>query len=372
MLRIAKRSEISKKTSISIRAAAIILAFLAGAIFISILDFNPLSVYASMIKGAFGSSYSIKETIVKAIPLVITSLGIGVAFKMQFWNIGGEGQIAMGALSASFFALKFPNMNRPLLLVIMIAAGIIGGGLWALIPAFLKSKWKTNETIITLMMNYIALKIISFLQNGPWKDPNAKGFHKIANFTDNAILPDLFGINIGWIIAIILVIVMYIFMNYSKKGYEISVLGESEKTAQYAGININKTIIIAMLISGGLCGLTGMIQASAVSNTLSDQVTGGVGFTAIIITWLSSLSAPIILVVSILFAGLVEGGSYIQTAFGIPEAAAQMLQGMILFFVLGSEFFINYKVIFKNKVEKETTLLNDKIDNVEREKESGV
>lgn len=371
MLRIARRSDISKKSSISIRAISIVMAFLVCAVFILILDFNPISVYASMVKGAFGSSYSIKETIVKAIPLVIASLGIAAAFKMQFWNIGGEGQIAMGALCASFFALKFPDMNRPLLLIIMMAAGIIGGGLWALIPAYFKSKWKTNETIITLMMNYIALKIISYLQNGPWKDPNAKGFHKIANFTDNAILPDVFGVNMGWIIAILLVIAMYIFMNYTKKGYEIAVLGESEKTAQYAGININKTIILAMIISGGLCGLTGMIQASAVSNTLSDQVSGGVGFTAIIITWLSSLSAPIILVVSILFAGLVEGGSYIQTAFGIPEAAAQMLQGMILFFVLGSEFFVKYRIVFNNKLENESVVSQEKAaeNNVEREKE---
>lgn len=347
MLRIVKRSEISNRQSIVIRSIAIILALVLSAIFLSVIKLNPIDVYGSMLKGAFGSTYSVKETIIKAIPLIITSLGIAVAFRMQFWNIGGEGQILMGAFLCSFFALKFPDMPKPLLLSTMILAGIVGGAIWALIPAIFKAKWGTNETIVTLMMNYIAIKWITFLQYGPWKDKNAQGFPKIPNFSDNAILPDIFGIHVGFIIAIILVVFMYVFMKKTKVGYEITVLGESEKTALYAGININKTILSAMVLSGGLCGLTGMIQASAISNTLSVEVSGGVGFTAIIITWLSSLSAPFILVTSILFAALVEGGQFIQTAYGIPDAAALMLQSMILFFVLGSEFFIKYKITKK-------------------------
>ncbi|OFI06257.1 D-allose transporter subunit [Clostridium acetireducens DSM 10703] len=346
MIRVIKKSEVSKRESTIIRLIAIVLALLVSGAFIAVLDLNPIQVYGAMIKGAFGSAYSIKETIVKAIPLLITSLGIAVAFKMQFWNIGGEGQIIMGAFMAAFFALKFPELPIQIMLPIMLIAGIIGGAAWALIPAFLKAKLGTNETIVTLMMNYVALKWVTFLQYGPWKDKNALGFPKIPNFGDNAILPELFGIHIGWIIALILVLVMYIFMNYTKKGYEISVLGESENTAIYAGINVNKTIIVAMLLSGGLCGITGMIQASAVSNTLSVEVSGGVGYTAIIVTWLANLSAPLILLVSILFAALLEGGAFIQTAFGIPESASLIIQAMILFFVLGSEFFIRYKVVF--------------------------
>ncbi|MBC2399826.1 ABC transporter permease [Clostridium tetanomorphum] len=326
-----------------IRTSSIVFALVLVAIFIALLGLNPIDVYFSMIKGAFGSIYSVKETIVKAIPLIITALGISVAFKMQFWNIGGEGQIIMGAFLSSYFALKFPELNSFLLLIIMVLAGIIGGAIWAYIPAFFKCKWGTNETIVTLMMNYIALKFITYLQYGPWKDPNAQGFPKIPNFSENAILPDIFGVHIGWIIAFILVIFIYIFMNYTKKGYEITVLGESEKTALYAGINIKSTIVVAMILSGGLCGLAGMIQASAVSNTLSVQVSGGIGYTAIIVAWLSNLSAPLILMVSILFAALLEGGSFIQTAFGIPESAALILQSTILFFILGSEFFIRYK-----------------------------
>jgi simple sugar transport system permease protein len=344
MLRFVKRDEISKSKSISIRVLAVIFALFVSSIFIIFMKKNPVDVYLSMFKGAFGSPYSIRETIKLAIPLCITALGVAVAFKMQFWNIGAEGQIMIGAFAASLLALKFSTLPRPLLLFLMIIAGIIGGSLWALVPAIFKSKWGTNETIVTLMMNYIAIKWVTFLQYGPLKDPNAKGFAKIANFTNNAILPEVFKVHIGWIFALALVGFIYVFMNYTKKGYEITVLGESEKTALYSGVNIKKTIVISILLSGGLCGLVGMIQASGISGTLAYNVSGGVGFTSIIIAWLGSLSAPIILVVSILFAGLQQGGSFIQSSYGIPDSVALIIQAMILFFILGSEFFIKFKI----------------------------
>ncbi|MGE5678122.1 MAG: ABC transporter permease [Pseudomonadota bacterium] len=347
-----KKSEPSRSKVATIRIVSIILALVASSVFILILDLNPLDVYIKMVQGAFGTAYRFKETIVKSIPLVITSLGIAIAFKMQFWNIGGEGQIAMGAFAATYFALFMNDMPKPLLLLVMMLAAMVMGGLWALIPAFFKAQWGTNETIVTLMMNYIGLKWVTFLQYGPWKDPKSLGFPKVAVFPDNAILPELFGIHIGWVIALVLVAAVYIFLNHTKKGYEIAVIGESMNTARYAGINIKKTILIAIMLSGGLCGLVGMIQASAVNNTLSVEITGGVGFTAIITAYLASLSAPIILVVSVLFAALLEGGSYIQTVFGIPEAAAEVLQGIILFFVLGSEFFVRYKFVFSRRHNK--------------------
>jgi len=344
MLRFVKRDEISKGKSTTIRISSVILALFVFSIVFILMNKNPLDIYLSMLKGAFGSSYSIRETIKLAIPLCIAALGVAIAFKMHFWNIGAEGQILMGAFAASMFALKFPQMPRPALLLLMMVAGVVGGSLWALIPAVFKAKWGTNETIVTLMMNYVAIKWIVYLQHGPLKDPNAKGFAKIANFTDNAILPEIFKVHIGWIFALLLVIFIFIFMNYTKTGYEIAVLGESEKTALYSGVNIKKTIIISILLSGGLCGLVGMVQASGISNTLVESVSGGVGYTAIIVAWLGYLSAPVILVVSVLFAALQQGGSFIQTSYGIPGATALILQSMILFFVLGSEFFIRFKV----------------------------
>ena len=266
---------------------------------------------------------------------------------MQFWNIGGEGQILMGAFGAALVGLNLSTLPKPLLLLLMALSAIIFGALWAAISGILNIYFNTNETIVTLMLNYVALKFITYLQYDLWRDKKAMNFPKIASFKDNAILPRLFDIHIGWIIALLIVIVFYILMKHSKLGYEISVLGESKNTAKYAGININKTILTAIFISGALCGLTGFVQASAVSETLSTEVAGGAGYTAIIVSWLSNLNSLIIVPVALLFAGLVEGGAYIQTAFGIPNAAAAVIQALILFFVLGSELFVKYTLTIR-------------------------
>lgn len=349
MIRFVKRAEFTRKKGVQVRLSAVLLALFFAGVVLAIAGFNPFEVYTSMVDGAFGSGYRINKTIVRAIPLLVTSLGLTIAFRMQFWNIGGEGQIVIGSIFASYLALNFSDWPPLLLLPLMMAAGMLGGALWALIPAVFRAYWRTNETIVTLLMNYVAFQWLTFLQYGPWKDPAALGHPKIANFTSNASLPELFGIHIGWLIGLVLVIVVHLFLNHSKKGYEISVLGESEKTAQYAGMNIKRIILIAVGLSGAVCGLTGMIEASGRSHTLHVHITDGVGYTAIIVSWLSRLSAPAILIVSILFAGLIEGGSFIQMAFKIPEAAAQLLQALILLFVLGGEFFIRYRLDWKKK-----------------------
>lgn len=352
MIQLAKRSDISNKKSMQIRIAAIVLALLVVSIFLIVLKLNPAMVYGTMLQGSFGSPYNIRQTIINAIPLLISALGVSIAFKMKFWNIGGEGQIMMGAFGAALIALKFPNMSQPILLILMLISALIFGGIWAFIPSFFRVNWKTNETITTLMMNYIALKFVTYLQYGPWKDKSALGFPKIPTFSDNATLPELFGVHIGWIIAIIITILVYIYLNYTKEGYEISVIGESENTALYSGMNIKKTALGALFLSGAICGIVGFIQTSAVSHTLSVEITGGAGNTAIIVAWLANLNAIAMVIVSILFAALLTGASYIQTAFGIPESAALILQSTILFFVLGSEFFIRFKVKFASKGKK--------------------
>lgn len=346
ILKLVKRAEVDKKKSLQIRLLAVLSALLVVSIFLAALKLNPISVYSTMVKGAFGSPYSIRQTIIQAIPLLIAGLGIAIAFKMQFWNIGGEGQIMMGAFGAALIALRFPNMPSFLLIAAMFITGSVIAGIWALIPTYFRIKWKTNETITTLMMNYIALKFVTYLQYGPWKDTTALGFPKIPNFSDNATLPEIFGIHIGWIIALVIAVLVHIYMNYTKKGYEVSVIGASEKTALYAGMDIKKTILGALFLSGAICGIAGVIQASAVSHTLSVQVSGGAGYTAIIVAWLGYLSSFGIALVSVLFAGLLAGGRFIQTAFGIPESAALILQSTILFFVLGSELFIKFKIKF--------------------------
>lgn len=349
MYRVVKRTDLTAKQSVSFRLLAILGALVTTGIFILFLGFNPMDVYISMLDGSFGTMYRFREAIILAVPLIITSLGISVAFRMKFWNIGAEGQIIMGAFAASYFALYHSNLPKGVLLPAMFLAAVAAGGIWALIPAFFKAHFGTNETLFTLMMNYMAQKLITYLQYGPWKDPKAMGAGKIALFTDNAALPEVFGIHIGWIIAIVLVALMYIFINKTKRGYEIQVIGESENTARYAGMNVKKIIMSSIMLSGALCGMVGMFQVSGVNHTLSYQVANGAGFTAIITTWLAGLSAPVIVVVCFLFAVLQQGGNFLQTAFSIHASVAQLIQGMILFFVLGSEFFIQYRLVRNQK-----------------------
>lgn len=348
-MQIITRTNTSGKQVLIIRAAAIISAFAVSSVFIAFLGYNPFTVYYNMLKGSLGSGIRIRATLTEMIPLVVTSLGILIAFKMKFWNIGGEGQILMGAFAASFVALRVKGIPEFLMLPAIFIAGFLMGGIWALIPAFFKARFGANESIMTLMMNYIAIQFITYLQFGPWRDPKAMGFPKISTFPDHALLPKVFGVNIGLFISIILVITITWFMRKTKKGFEISVVGESVSTARYAGMNISRIILVAMLLSGGLCGITGVIQTAGVNKTLTYNISSGYGFTAIITTWLSGLSAPLILLTSALFAILLQGGSFIQSALQIPQSAADVLQGMILFCILGSEFFVRYKVRFVNE-----------------------
>ncbi|MDA3847588.1 MAG: ABC transporter permease [Vallitaleaceae bacterium] len=352
-MRMIKRTDMTKRKAIKIRTVAIIAAILVTSVFIGSIGHNPFKVYISMIEGAFGSGYRIRDTLTITIPLIVTSIGIMIAFKMKFWNIGAEGQIIVGALFASYFALNFSYLPKVVLLPLMFIAGFIGGGLWALIPTFFKVQFGTNETIFTLMMNYVALKWVTYLQYGPWKDPASMGFPKIANFEDSALLPKLFGIHIGWVIAVILIIIITFMMNKTKQGYEISVVGESVDTANYAGMNVKKIILSALFVSGGIAGLVGMMQVSGVNQTLTTQVAAGYGYIAIITAWLSGLKPAIILPVSLLFAVMIKGGSFIETAYQIPQAASDILQSVILFFVIGSEFFIQYKLIMNKRSKKE-------------------
>ncbi len=345
-MQIVKRSDTSIKQMVLIRLIAILSAILVSSLFIVFLGYNPVTVYSNMIKGALGTNIRFRATLIEMIPLVVTSLGILIAFKMKFWNIGGEGQIMMGAFAASYVALKIDGIPPFLILPLMFLAGFLAGGLWALIPAFFKARFGANETIMTLMLNYIALQWITYLQYGPWRDPKAMGFPKITTYPAYALLPKVFGVHTGLFIALILVVLVAWFMKKTKKGFEIAIVGESVSTSRYAGMNVFYVILTAMLLSGGLCGVTGVIQASGVNKTLTLNVSSGYGFTAIITTWLSGLSAPFVLLVSFLFAILLQGGSYIQSALQIPQAAAEVLQGMILFCILGSEFFARYRIRF--------------------------
>lgn len=349
LIRIVKKKELPAKKAILLRVAAFFLALAAGGLFIAVIGHNPFAVYKEIVAGCFRSPIAFQSTVKIAIPLLITSLGVTLAFKMKFWNIGAEGQLIFGAICASYFALFCSDWPHWLLLLASLLAGAIGGGLWGLIPAFCKVKWNTNETLLTLMLNYIALYIIDYLQKGPWKDPTSKGFSKIAAFTPNTYVDKIFGVQGGWVVAVLLVIVVAVFLKYTKRGYEISVVGESQATARYAGINVKRVVLSTMFLSGAVSGIGGMLQAMGTANGLSTGIASGVGFTAIIVAWLAQLNPYVIFLVTCFFSILEKGSGVIQSTYGISVYAADVLQGIILFFILASEFFIRYSFVRRKK-----------------------
>ena len=347
LLRIVRRPAIAPKKALAIRAAALLGALITGALLILLLGHNPLAVYAGMLSGAYGSQTALKETVKIAIPLLGAALAVALSFKMRFWNIGTEGQILAGGIAASYFALfHYQNMPSWLLILTMALAAIAAGGLWGMIPALFKAKWGANETLFTLMFNYIALGIQRYLQNLPWKKAGS-GFPIIDMFKPEARLPKLFGVHIGWIVVLLLVALTYIYLNRSKQGYQLTVVGHSVNTAKYAGMPVGRVIVRTMLISGAIAGLIGFLQVSGADYTLTENTAGGVGFTAITVAWLSNLNPLVMIVFSVFIATLQKGANRIQTTFKIPASAADVLIGIILFFMLGCEFFINYRLVFR-------------------------
>lgn len=347
-----KRDRISVREQWLIRGIALVGALLTGALLILSLGHDPLAVYKDVLAGALGTPTVRKETVKIAVPLLITAIGISFAFRMRFWNIGAEGQILMGAVCAGYFAFfQYDSMPRPLLILAMILAGMLGGGVWGLIPAFFKAKWGTNETLFTLMLNYIALSFVKYLQNGPWKAPHSQ-FPKMAMLDDRARLTKVLGVHWGWILALVLVAAAYIYVRKTKQGYEIAVVGESVETARYAGINVRFVMLRTMILSGAMAGLAGMLQLAGADHTITESTAGGVGFTAITVAWMAKMDPFGMLVVAVFIAILERGANKIQTTFKIPASAAELLTGLLLFFMLGCEFFINYKLVCRKGKEE--------------------
>ena len=237
-------------------------------------------------------------------------------------------------------------------MTIMFAAAFLAGGVWCLIAGFTKSKWGVSETLVTLMLNYVAMKLVSYLQYVLWKDPQSMGFPKIANYPDALQFKNVLGVQSGWIVAVVLTVLVWMLLHRLKFGYEIAVLGANERTARYAGMNTGKILLLTSLIGGGICGLAGLIQAAGVNHTLNDQMGNGMGYTAVAIAYMAQMEPAAIVVVSFLFSILLQGSSYMQISMQIPSATGDVIQGIILLFILGSEFFSRYRVTWDRK-EKE-------------------
>ena len=346
LIRLAKRDAMPAWQVWCIRGSSFIAAILLGALIFLVLGNNPISAYGTILSGSLGKSTAIRQTVKIAIPLLGTALAIAPCFKMRFWNIGAEGQITAGAVAASYFALFWADrLPGPALILVMAAAGAVAGGIWALVPAFFKAKWGTNETLFTLMMNYIIIGVVRWLQGGPWE--GRPGSQIIPQFDSKAVLPKVLGVHCGWIIVLVLTVVMFIYMKYTKQGYEIAVIGESENTARYAGMNVGAIIMRSMFLSGAISGLVGFIVASGANNTLYDGVAAGVGFTAITVAWLAQLNPFAMIGISALLAVLEKGADTLQTRMNVPASISDIITGIFLFCMLGCEFFINYRLILR-------------------------
>ncbi len=350
---ISKRDNVSLTYRIAVRAIAIVLALIACGIVTKVLTGdNPLSIYQTIVHGAVGKG-RLLVTIHDIAILLCISLAVTPAFRMRFWNTGAEGQVLIGCLAtaACMFWLggKVPN---GVLILIMTVSAIVSGMIWGVIPAIFRAQWKTNETLFTLMMNYVAIQLVEyFLKIADKSGSNVVG----PDLLSHGWLPDIFGVKylLNIIIVAVITVLMQIYLKYSKHGYEISVVGESENTARYIGINVKKVIIRTMLVSGAICGLAGLLLVGGSSHSIDSNLVGGRGFTAIMVSWLGKFNPITMILTTLLLVFLGRGADEVTSKFGLNGDFSDILTGIILFFIIGCEFFINYKINFSHRKKEE-------------------
>ena len=357
LFHISKRDTLPLPKALAIRGGIILLALVfCGLITTLLTGENPINVYGTILKGAFGTVRKSWVTWQNVAILLGISLAVTPAFKMRFWNIGAEGQTMIGCLATtSCMILLADKVSTPLLIVISLIASLVAGAIWGFLPAFFKAKWNTNETLFTLMMNYIATQLVAYFII-IWEVPKGSGKIGIINQDTQAGWLPTIG-NQKYLLAILVVAIltglMYIYLNYSKHGYEIAVVGESRRTASYAGIKVDRVIIRTMALSGALCGLIGLLLTSSTDHTMTTTIVDSRGFTAVMVSWMAKFNPVIMIFVSLLLVVLSRGASEISTAFGLNRSFSDILTGIILFFIIGCEFFINYKVQFRSSGKKE-------------------
>ncbi|MBE6716267.1 MAG: ABC transporter permease [Ruminococcaceae bacterium] len=356
LFHITKRASVVWWKAWLVRVGAIVIALFFSAVLTVVLTGeNPIEVFTSLIKGAIGTNRRIWVLFQNTAMLLCIALAVTPAFKMKFWNIGAEGQALIGAMATAACMIKLVDyISGPLLLITMFIASVAAGALWALIPALFKAKWNTNETLFTLMMNYIAIQIVSFFA-GEWAVP--KGSGKIGIINGNTMegwLPAIGGKNYLFNILVVAAITvgMYVYLKYSKHGYEISVVGESQNTARYVGINVKKVIIRTMIISGALCGVAGFLLVAGADHTVTRDTIAGRGFTAIMVSWLAKFN-PLYMVLTSFFIVFMERGAIqISTSCGLNNSFSEIITGILIFFIIGCEFFLNYEIKFREKEGK--------------------
>ncbi len=345
-LKIEKRQERPYWRSFLVLSSALVLSLALSSAMLTLQGKPAMKGIFLLFQGGFGSVWALEDCLVKAIPIFLCSLGVAIAFKLQIWNIGAEGQFALGAVGATWAALSFPHLPWWVLLPAMLGMALLMGGLWGAIPALLKIKMRANEIIVTLMMNYIAIHILDFLVYGPWKDPTSYGFPMTREFSPNAII-EMIGttrISRGVILCLVFGAAMWIFFRYTRLGYELKACGENTRAARYAGLPYRLLVVLVMALSGAMAGCAGFIEASANLNRLEPSILVGYGYTAIVVAWLAKLNPLSIAVGSFLLAGLRVGVEGLQLDLQVPAAYGEIMEGMILLTVLASNFFVEYRV----------------------------
>lgn len=345
-IRITRRQESRGWSSFLVFTAAVALSLVLSAILLEFRGIEPLTGMAVLFKGAFGSRFAIEDCLIKAIPIFLCSLGVAVAFRLQVWNIGAEGQFALGAVGATWVALSFPGLPGPILLPAMIAMAALAGGLWGMIPAILRQRLRTNEIIVTLMMNYIAILFLDFLVYGVWKDPASFGFPMTREFPPQAVVGRIASTSVNWGLAHCLALgtVVWVFIRFTRIGFELKAAGDSVRAARYAGIPYDRLVVLVMVISGALAGWAGFLEASATINRLQPSIMVGYGYTAIVVAWLARLNPLSIALASFLLAGLRVGVENLQLDLQVPAAFGGILEGLILLTVLGGGLFTSYRL----------------------------
>lgn len=358
-MHISKRDNATLKQSILVYIIGISVALvISSLLIITVTGLNPIQLFKSMYEGVIGTPIANSginkkyvESLHKVAILLCISLAVTPAFKMKFWNIGAEGQVLMGCLTSAYFMLEFGGkIDSVPLLIIMVIASMLVGALWGVIPAVCKAFWNTNETLFTLMMNYVAMTLVSYFIMV--KDRSGRSDLGIINErTGYGFLPQIFDRNYIFNICIVIgvTIFMFVYLKYSKQGYEISVVGESENTARYIGINVKKVILRTVAISGAICGLVGFMIVAGDKHSIKADIVGGQGFTAIIVSWMAKFNPIVMVAVAMLIVFLNVGSQYATSAFKIDNSIGDILAAIVIFSIIACEFFIRYKITFGSK-----------------------
>jgi simple sugar transport system permease protein len=334
---------------------AIVAALSLGSLLFLWVGVNPVRAYGELLRGAFGSFYHVSEALVRATPLILCGLSVGLAAKTLVWNIGAEGQLVMGGIAGAGVALFVaPGLPGPLVIPTMLLAGFVGGAAWGVIPGFLKARFQVNEIITSLMLNYVAILWLEHLYFGPWRDPAGRGFPGTAMFPDVAWFPRFFGtrVHLGLVVALAATVAVSLVLTYARWGYEIKVAGANPEGARYGGIHATRNIIWVMVVCGGLAGLAGIGETAGIYYRLQQGLAVGNGYVGIIIAFLGRLNPRSIVIVAILLGGLMAGGDQLQISLHVPSAISLALQGAILFCVLGGQIFQEYSLIFRRASER--------------------